>query len=48
MMVKLCWRVNDGPVEVETKDCGLLPIMVRVRESYQFCKAENSYRFPAD
>ncbi|KAI0717958.1 beta and beta-prime subunits of DNA dependent RNA-polymerase [Fomitopsis betulina] len=29
MMVKLCWRINDGPVEVETKDCGLLPIMVR-------------------
>ncbi|THH31929.1 hypothetical protein EUX98_g2298 [Antrodiella citrinella] len=29
MTVKLCWRVNDGPVEVETKDCGLVPIMVR-------------------
>ncbi|KAH9833798.1 beta and beta-prime subunits of DNA dependent RNA-polymerase [Rhodofomes roseus] len=29
MMVKLCWKVNDGPVEVETKDCGLLPVMVR-------------------
>lgn len=29
MMVKLCWRVNDGPVEVENRDCGLLPIMVR-------------------
>ncbi|KZT70325.1 beta and beta-prime subunits of DNA dependent RNA-polymerase [Daedalea quercina L-15889] len=29
MMVKLCWKVNDGPVEVEHKDCGLLPIMVR-------------------
>ncbi|OBZ70224.1 putative DNA-directed RNA polymerase I subunit RPA2 [Grifola frondosa] len=29
MIVKLCWRVNDGPIEVETRDCGLLPIMVR-------------------
>lgn len=31
MMAKLCWRVNDGPVETEHRDCGLLPIMVRVR-----------------
>ena len=30
MVVKLCWQVNDGPVEVEMRDCGLLPIMVRV------------------
>ncbi|KAI0722471.1 beta and beta-prime subunits of DNA dependent RNA-polymerase [Earliella scabrosa] len=29
MVVKLCWQVNDGPVEVEMRDCGLLPIMVR-------------------
>ncbi|CCM03352.1 uncharacterized protein FIBRA_05481 [Fibroporia radiculosa] len=29
MVVKLCWRVNDGPIEIETKDCGLLPLMVR-------------------
>ncbi|KAL7282695.1 hypothetical protein ACG7TL_004169 [Trametes sanguinea] len=29
MMVKICWQVNDGPVEVEMRDCGLLPIMVR-------------------
>ncbi|TCD63877.1 hypothetical protein EIP91_004817 [Steccherinum ochraceum] len=29
MTVKLCWRVNDGPVESEIKDCGLIPIMVR-------------------
>ncbi|KAI0920779.1 DNA-directed RNA polymerase I subunit rpa2, variant 2 [Taiwanofungus camphoratus] len=29
MVVKLCWRVNDGPIEVEHRDCGLLPIMVR-------------------
>ncbi|KAH8092458.1 beta and beta-prime subunits of DNA dependent RNA-polymerase [Cristinia sonorae] len=29
MTVKLCWRVNDGPVETEMKDCGLVPIMVR-------------------
>ncbi|KZT06510.1 beta and beta-prime subunits of DNA dependent RNA-polymerase [Laetiporus sulphureus 93-53] len=29
MAVRLCWRVNDGPVEVESRDCGLLPILVR-------------------
>ncbi|KAJ3008597.1 hypothetical protein NUW54_g3090 [Trametes sanguinea] len=29
MVVKICWQVNDGPVEVEMRDCGLLPIMVR-------------------
>ncbi|KAI0711055.1 beta and beta-prime subunits of DNA dependent RNA-polymerase [Cerioporus squamosus] len=29
MMVKICWQVNDGPVETEMRDCGLLPIMVR-------------------
>ncbi|PCH40776.1 beta and beta-prime subunits of DNA dependent RNA-polymerase [Wolfiporia cocos MD-104 SS10] len=29
MMAKLCWRINDGPVESETRDCGLLPVMVR-------------------
>ena len=31
MVAKLCWQVNDGPIEVEMRDCGLLPIMVRVR-----------------
>lgn len=31
MTVKLCYQVNDGPVETEIKDCGLVPIMVRVR-----------------
>lgn len=30
MSVKICWRVNNGPIETETKDCGLVPIMVRV------------------
>ena len=30
MMAKVCWQINDGPVEVEMRDCGLLPIMVRV------------------
>ncbi|GJE87475.1 DNA-directed RNA polymerase I subunit RPA2 [Phanerochaete sordida] len=29
MTVRLCWRINDGPVEKESRDCGLLPIMVR-------------------
>ncbi|CAL1700117.1 unnamed protein product [Somion occarium] len=29
MSVKLCWRLNDNPIESETRDCGLLPIMVR-------------------
>ncbi|TBU28757.1 beta and beta-prime subunits of DNA dependent RNA-polymerase [Dichomitus squalens] len=29
MTAKICWQVNDGPVEVEMRDCGLLPIMVR-------------------
>ncbi|KAI0082549.1 beta and beta-prime subunits of DNA dependent RNA-polymerase [Panus rudis PR-1116 ss-1] len=29
MQVRIAWRVNDGPVETEVRDCGLLPIMVR-------------------
>ena len=29
MTAQLCWRINDGPVEKEHRDCGLLPIMVR-------------------
>ncbi|KAH9948753.1 beta and beta-prime subunits of DNA dependent RNA-polymerase [Amylocystis lapponica] len=29
MSVKLCYKINDGPAEVEVRDCGLLPIMVR-------------------
>ncbi|KAI0784863.1 hypothetical protein C8Q75DRAFT_809751 [Abortiporus biennis] len=29
MTVKLCYRINDGPVETELRDCGLVPIMVR-------------------
>ncbi|KAH9939259.1 beta and beta-prime subunits of DNA dependent RNA-polymerase [Epithele typhae] len=29
MTARICWQVNDGPVETETRDCGLLPIMVR-------------------
>ncbi|KAG8965474.1 DNA-directed RNA polymerase I subunit rpa2 [Tulasnella sp. 419] len=29
MTVKLAWRVNNGPEHEETRDCGLLPIMVR-------------------
>ncbi|EKM59942.1 uncharacterized protein PHACADRAFT_115318 [Phanerochaete carnosa HHB-10118-sp] len=29
MTTRLCWRINDGPVEKENRDCGLLPIMVR-------------------
>lgn len=31
--MKLSFRVNDGPEHVEVRDCGLLPIMVRVRPS---------------
>ncbi|KAF9930755.1 DNA-directed RNA polymerase I subunit rpa2 [Modicella reniformis] len=26
---KLAWRINDGPVVIETQDLGLVPIMVR-------------------
>ncbi|KAI0686786.1 beta and beta-prime subunits of DNA dependent RNA-polymerase [Cytidiella melzeri] len=29
MTAKICWRINDGPVETEHRDCGLVPIMVR-------------------
>ncbi|KAI0340867.1 beta and beta-prime subunits of DNA dependent RNA-polymerase [Trametopsis cervina] len=29
MTAKICWRINDGPVETEQRDCGLVPIMVR-------------------
>ena len=29
MTARICWRVNDGPVVQENKDCGLVPIMVR-------------------
>ncbi|KAG0233969.1 DNA-directed RNA polymerase I subunit rpa2 [Actinomortierella wolfii] len=29
LQAKLAWRVNDGPVVVETRDLGLVPVMVR-------------------
>ncbi|KAI9313527.1 hypothetical protein BX666DRAFT_1977413 [Dichotomocladium elegans] len=29
LSIKLCWRVDDGPVTSEIRDLGLLPIMVR-------------------
>ncbi|KAF7727777.1 DNA-directed RNA polymerase I subunit rpa2 [Apophysomyces ossiformis] len=29
LSVKLCWRVNDGPVTSETRELGQVPIMVR-------------------
>ncbi|KAG8840129.1 hypothetical protein FRB91_006515, partial [Serendipita sp. 411] len=29
MTAKICWTVNEGPENSETRDCGLLPIMVR-------------------
>ncbi|KAF9584296.1 DNA-directed RNA polymerase I subunit rpa2 [Lunasporangiospora selenospora] len=29
MQAKLAWRVNDGPVVVETKDMGMVPVMIR-------------------
>jgi DNA-directed RNA polymerase I subunit RPA2 len=31
MVIKLAFRINDGAEEIEAKECGLLPIMVRVR-----------------
>jgi DNA-directed RNA polymerase I subunit RPA2 len=34
MTAKICWRINDGPVETEHRDCGLVPIMVRVCEPH--------------
>lgn len=30
MQIKLCWRVNDGPVIEEVRGLGSLPVMVRV------------------
>ncbi|KAG0374389.1 MAG: hypothetical protein J3R72DRAFT_226730 [Linnemannia gamsii] len=29
LQAKLAWRVNDGPVVVETRDMGLVPVMIR-------------------
>ncbi|RKP09581.1 hypothetical protein THASP1DRAFT_34361 [Thamnocephalis sphaerospora] len=29
LMVKLCWRVNNGPVQTELKQMGMAPIMVK-------------------
>jgi DNA-directed RNA polymerase I subunit RPA2 len=29
MLVKLCWRVNDGPIESEMRPMGNVPIMVK-------------------
>ncbi len=29
MTAKLCWRINDGPVQVESRPFGHLPIMVK-------------------
>ncbi len=34
MQAKLCWRINDGPVETEIKSLGSLPILVRV---FMYC-----------
>lgn len=31
LTMRISFRVNDGPEHVEVRDCGLLPIMVRVR-----------------
>ncbi|KAF8524756.1 beta and beta-prime subunits of DNA dependent RNA-polymerase [Gautieria morchelliformis] len=29
MSAKICWRVNNNPPESSTRDCGLVPVMVR-------------------
>ncbi|ORY01079.1 beta and beta-prime subunits of DNA dependent RNA-polymerase [Basidiobolus meristosporus CBS 931.73] len=29
MQIKFCWRINDGPVNVETKALGQVPVMVK-------------------
>ncbi|THG95816.1 hypothetical protein EW026_g5901 [Hermanssonia centrifuga] len=29
MIARIRWQINDGPIETENKDCGLVPIMVR-------------------
>ncbi|KAI9303075.1 hypothetical protein BJ944DRAFT_166080 [Cunninghamella echinulata] len=29
LQVKLCWRINDGPMQSDVRDLGLIPIMVR-------------------
>jgi DNA-directed RNA polymerase beta subunit len=31
LTMRISFSVNDGPEHVEVRDCGLLPIMVRVR-----------------
>ena len=43
MMAKVCWQINDGPVEVEMRDCGLLPIMVRVSSILTPLPSTNSW-----
>jgi DNA-directed RNA polymerase I subunit RPA2 len=30
MQAKICWRVNEGPVQSDTRSLGSLPILVRV------------------
>ena len=42
MVIKLAFRINDGAEEVETRECGLLPIMVRVRMKYNTRREDHS------
>ena len=35
MQLKICYTINDGPVQEEVKHMGGLPIMVKVR---MFCR----------
>ncbi|CAH1759612.1 3579_t:CDS:10 [Entrophospora sp. SA101] len=39
MTIKLCWKVNDGPVNIESKYMGMVPIMVKSNR----CNLQNLY-----
>ncbi|KAG0261299.1 DNA-directed RNA polymerase I subunit rpa2 [Mortierella polycephala] len=39
MQAKLAWRVNDGPVVVETRDLGQVPVMIRSNR----CNLQGAY-----
>nr|CAG8470459.1 11808_t:CDS:10 [Entrophospora candida] len=39
MAIKLCWKVNDGPVNIESKHMGMVPIMVKSNR----CNLQNLY-----
>jgi DNA-directed RNA polymerase I subunit RPA2 len=34
LMAKICWQVNEGPVNSETRMFGQLPVLVRVSANF--------------